>query len=311
MTAELPPSAQPVDVAFVTVNYNTRQLVEEMVRFFRTTPLPFSFVLVVVDNASADGSLDFLATCPEVVTVRNGENLGYGRAMNRGIAACSSRYVCALNTDLVLNGEALAALWRHLESHPRTGVASPRICYPGGRTQGFVFFDGIIPLYFALVSKLMTKYHKWRVERASRPLRVDGVLGAFMFLRRELCPGGRLFDEDFFFYYEDTELARRLTRQGVRCDVLPDHAIVHLGGQSTSVRNSIQYYRSRYLYVRKQYGPGHAALLMTLDRWRIRRKALFYSLMGKLFPSDTVKAKRQLYASILDSLASLTAGEQA
>ena len=133
--------------------------------------------MTVVDNASTDGSPEFLASCPDVTTLCNAENQGYGRAVNRGIAASRSKYVCLLNTDVILNADALVALYRHLESHPQTGVASPRICYPGGRTQGFIFCDGLIPLYSTLVAKLLAKYHKLRVERAKRPLQVDGVLG--------------------------------------------------------------------------------------------------------------------------------------
>jgi N-acetylglucosaminyl-diphospho-decaprenol L-rhamnosyltransferase len=301
-----PTSDQSVDVAFVTVNYNTRGLLEEMVGFFRSTPLPFSHRLTVVDNASTDGSLDFLASCPEVTTLCNGENAGYGRAINRGVAASRSKYVCALNTDVVLNTDALAAMHGHLESHPQTGVVAPRICYPDGRTQGFLFCDGIVPLYSTLVAKLLAKHHKLRVERARRPLRVDGVLGALVFLRRQLCPDGKLFDEDFFFYFEDSDLARRLAKQGVRCEVLPDQSIVHLGGASTSVRNGIQYYRSKYLYVRKQFGPRHASALRAIDRFRIGRKVFCYRILQAIRPSNKTASKLELYRSVLRMLEDTT-----
>ena len=299
MIAPPPPSERPTHVAFIIVNYNTRPLLEELVKFFRAAPLPFSHGLTVVDNASTDGSREFLASCPDVAVVLNAKNVGYGRAMNRGIAASRSKYVCLLNTDVILNAGALIALWRHLESHPQTGVSSPRICYPGGRTQGFIFCDGIAPHYSAFLGKLQAKRQKLRIERAQEPLRVDGFLGAFLFLRRELCPDGKLFDEDFFFYFEDTDLARRLAKRGVRCDVLPKQSVVHLGGQSTSVRNGIQYYRSKYLYVRKHYGPRHAAMLQALDRFRIRRKVLSYCLLKAISRSETIRGKLELYCSIL------------
>jgi N-acetylglucosaminyl-diphospho-decaprenol L-rhamnosyltransferase len=298
---------EPVEVAFVTVNYNTRHLLEEMVGFFDTTRLPFSHSLTVVDNASTDGSLEFLASCPGVATLRNSRNLGYGRAINLGIAASRSTYLCLMNTDVVLGADALAALWRHMESHPQTDVSSPRICYPNGRTQGFVFHDGLVSLYVAPLARLLAKYHKLRLRWAKRPLRVDGVLGSFMFLNRRLCPDGRLFDEDYFFYFEDSDLARRLHKRGIRCDVLPDQRMVHLGGQSTSVRNDIQFYRSKYLYVRKQFGPRHAYVLQTLDPLRIWRKILAYRLLKAVFPSKRTVAKLELYSSILRTFSTLTA----
>jgi N-acetylglucosaminyl-diphospho-decaprenol L-rhamnosyltransferase len=305
-----PASQQPTDVAFITVNYNTRPLVEEMVKFFRTAPLPFSHRLTVVDNASTDGSLEFLSSCPDVATLRNGENLGYGRAMNRGIAASRSKYLCLLNTDIVLNAEALTALYRHLENHPETGVASPRICYPSGRTQGFIFRDGILPFYFNLVAKFQAKRQKLRVDRAKRPFRVDGVMGAFIFLNRNLCSDGKLFDEDYFFYFEDSDLAHGLAKRGVRCEVLPDVSVVHLGGGSTSIRNGIQYYRSKYLYLHKRYGARHAAVLRSLERFRLREKVLFYRLLKTVYPSETVLRKFDLYRSISESFDTLTQDEK-
>ena len=269
-----------------------------MVTFLRTTPLPFSHSLTVVDNASTDGSREFLASCPDVTALCNGENQGYGRPINRGIAASRSKYLCLLNTDVILNAAALVALYRHLETHPRSGVAAPRICYPGGRTQGFIFCGGLVPLYSILAAKFLAKYHKLRVERARRPLQVDGVLGAFIFLNRELCPDGNLFDEDYFFYFEDADLAHRLAKRRVRCDVLPDQSLVHLGGALTTVRNGIQFYRSKYLYVRKQFGARHASVLRSLERLRIGRKVLFYRLLKTVYPSQSVVTKLDLYRSI-------------
>ncbi len=300
------PTSEPsVDVAFITVNYNTRPLLEALVEFFRATPLPFTHSLTVVDNASTDGSIEFLATQPRVSKICNAENAGYGRAMNRGIAATQSRFICLLNTDVVLNADALVASWRHLKSHPRTGVSSPRICCPNGRTQGFVFCDGGVMLYSVLLSKCLAKYNKLRVERAKQPLRVDGVLGAFMFLNRELCSNGNLFDEDYFFYFEDSDLARRLRKREIQCDVLPDQRIVHLGGQSTNVRNGIQFYRSKYLYARKQFGSRHAVVLRALDRFRLWRKALSYRFLSVVFPTRTIRGKRELYSSILRTFPTL------
>ena len=268
-----------------------------MVTFLRTTPLPFSHSLTVVDNASTDGSREFLASCPDVTALCNGENQGYGRPINRGIAASRSKYLCLLNTDVILNAAALVALYRHLETHPRSGVAAPRICYPGGRTQGFIFCGGLVPLYSILAAKFLAKYHKLRVERARRPLQVDGVLGAFIFLNRELCPDGNLFDEDYFSTSRTPTWLIDLPSGACVATSLPDQSLVHLGGAFTTVRNGIQFYRSKYLYVRKQFGAT-CFRAAPLERLRIGRKVLFYRLLKTVYPSQSVVTKLDLYRSI-------------
>lgn len=293
---------QPIDVAFITVNYNTRTLLEDMVTFFRTTQLPFSHSLTVVDNASTDGSAEFLDSCPEVVTLRNAENLGYGRAMNRGIAASASRYLCLLNTDVILNAEALAALVEHCDTHSGVQVCSPVIRYSNGRIQGFFFKFGLATLYLDLYKKMYNKIFKTRLASAREPLRVDGIAGAFIFCRRELAVDGRLFDEDFFFYYEDTELAHRLLKQGKRCEVLPLHSIIHIGGQSSSLRHIRLFYGGKYLYIRKQYGAGHTRIIFLLDCIKVRLKTCFYSFTCLVASSRKMSNKRESYGHVLQAM---------
>ena len=105
----------PADIAFITVNYNTLEFVTQLTGFFRTLDVPFRFSFTVIDNNSRDGSQEFLQAHPDVNYLQAGENLGYGRAINRGAAATNSRYICVTNTDVILNREALITLWRFME----------------------------------------------------------------------------------------------------------------------------------------------------------------------------------------------------
>ena len=129
----------PVDIAFITVNYNTLECVRRLAGFFKSLDAPFTFTFTVVDNDSRDGSQEFLQSRPEISYLQTGGNIGYGRAINRGVAATASKYVCAMNTDVILNREALIKLWRFLEERPDAGVCAPRITYEDGRNQGMVF----------------------------------------------------------------------------------------------------------------------------------------------------------------------------
>lgn len=290
--------AMPVEVAFITVNYNTRGLLEEMVAFFRTTPLPFSHSLVVVDNASSDGSHEYLSAQTDIVYIPAGKNLGYGRAINRGIHATDSRYVCVLNTDVVLTGEALTDLWQFMETTPDAGVVAPRITNRDGSTQGFIFHKSPLSNVFHLANKVQTSLLKMKLARTSIPMKVHGVLGAFFLARRSLAPDGILFDEDFFFYFEDTDLAHRLFEAGVNCYALPACSIIHLGGSSTSLEGARLFFKSKNLYLKKHYGSVFADVIKTIDRFRLRMKFFKYSLLALISSSRRVAEKKAYYSAM-------------
>ncbi|MBC8018215.1 MAG: glycosyltransferase family 2 protein [Verrucomicrobia bacterium] len=298
MTADVIQTPLPVDIAFITVNYNTRELLEALAAFFRSTPLPFSHSLVVVDNASSDGSHEYLAAQTDIVYIPAGENLGYGRAINRGIRATDSRYVCVLNTDVVLGGEALAKLWDFMETTPDAGVVAPRITNRDGSTQGFIFHKSPLSNVFHLVNKVRTSLLKMKLAHTSLPMRVHGVLGAFFLARRSLAPDGTLFDEDFFFYFEDTDLAHRLFEAGVNCYALPSCSVIHLGGSSTSLEGARLFFRSKNLYLKKHYGRLFADVIKTIDRFRLRMKFFKYTLLAFVSSSRRVAEKKSYYAAM-------------
>jgi N-acetylglucosaminyl-diphospho-decaprenol L-rhamnosyltransferase len=285
----------PVDIAFVTVNFNTREYVRQLAGFFKSLDVPFTFSFTVVDNGSKDGSREFLQSDPEIHSLQTGGNLGYGRAINRGVTATDSKYVCVMNTDVILNREALIGLWRFLEGRPDAGICAPRITYEDGRDQGMVFRRSLFSHYAHWFAKAQARYAKRKIANASVPLRVDGVLGAFFLIRRSAIPQPAFFDEDFFFFYEDTALAHTLVNRGVPCFVIPDATIIHIGGKSRSSDAVSLFYDSKYLYLKKFHGPFHARAIHFLDRARILRKWSLYSLVSLVTASERVKSKRRHY----------------
>jgi len=284
-----------VDIAFVTVNYNTLEYVKDLAGFFRSLETPFTFSFTVVDNNSQDGSQEFLRSHSEINYIQAGKNLGYGRAINRGVAATDSKYVCVTNTDVILNREALLALWRFLEEHPGVGVCAPRLLYENGRSQGMVFERSLFSHYLHWLAKLRAKRIKEKLANATVPVKVQGVMGAFFWIRRFIIAPPALFDEDFFFFYEDSALSHALADRGIPCFVLPDVSIIHIGGKSRSEASVSIFYKSKYLYLKKFYGPLHARVVRWIDRARILRKWLLYSALSRLFPSDRMRHKRRHY----------------
>ena len=291
----------PIDIAFITVNYNTLECVKHMANFFSGLDAPFTFTFTVVDNNSTDGSQGFLQSRPEINYLQTGKNLGYGRGINRGVAATASKYVCVTNTDVILNRDALVNLWRFLEEQHDAGVCAPRITYEDGRDQGMVFKESLFSNYANWFAKLLARYEKLRIARATSPLRVDGVMGAFFLIRRSVISPPALFDEDFFFFYEDTALAHTLKNSGVPCFIVPSATIIHLGGKSRSTNSISSFYESKYLYLRKFYGPLHAKAIYLTDRARILRKWSLYSLFSRLTDSERIKAKQRYYKIAWDT----------
>lgn len=286
----------PVDIAFVTVNYNTLGYVQRLTEFFGHLDAPFSFSFTVVDNHSQDGSQEYLQSHPQIHYLQTGENLGYGRGINRGVAATSSKYICVTNTDVTLNREALITLWRFMEERQDVGVCAPRITYADGRDQGMLFHHSLFSHYATWYAKALARYAKSKIANATAPLKVAGVTGAFFLIRRRsVFPLPALFDEDFFFYHEDTALAHTLRNRGVACFIIPDATIIHLGGKSSSLGSVSLFYSSKYLYLRKFYGPLHARAIRFLDRLRILRKLLFYSLLSLVVGSERIKSKQRHY----------------
>jgi GT2 family glycosyltransferase len=291
----------PVDIAFITVNYNTLECVRQLNAFFSNLDVPFTFTFTVVDNNSRDGSQEFLQFRPEINYLQTGENIGYGRGINRGVAATASEYVCVTNTDVILNREALVNLWRFLEERSDVGVCAPRITYEDGRNQGMVFKASLFSNYANWFAKLVAAYEKRKVAGAAAPLKVEGVMGAFFLIRRSVIPPPGLFDEDFFFFYEDTALAHTLKNSGVPCFIVPSATIIHLGGKSGSANSISSFYESKHLYLKKFYGPVHAKAIYYMDRARILRKWSLYSLISRLTASERIKSKQRYYKLAWDT----------
>jgi N-acetylglucosaminyl-diphospho-decaprenol L-rhamnosyltransferase len=285
----------PVDVAFITVNYNTLACIRPLAAFFNSLDVPFTFSFTVVDNQSGDGSQEFLQSSPKINYIQTSGNIGYGRAINRGVAATDSKYVCVTNTDVILNRDALIALWRFTEERPDAGICAPRITYEDGREQGMLFRRSLFSQYANWYSKILAALAKQKLAKATEPVRVEGVMGAFFLIRRSVIPQPGLFDEDFFFFHEDIALAHTLLNRGVACFVIPSAKIIHIGGLSRSPASVSAFYESKYLYLKKFYGPFHARAVYFLDRARILRKWSFYWLFSLFSASERVKSKQYYY----------------
>jgi GT2 family glycosyltransferase len=266
--APAPPAVErgAVVVSVIIVNWNVRDLLLSCLRSLRDELRlrPGQVEVVVVDNASSDGSVEAVrAAFPEVRVVASDENLGFGRANDLVLPSCRGRYVLLLNPDTVVLDGAVDRMVAHLEARPDVAALACRLLNSDGTFQRWTaghfptvrraavhafFLDRVLP-------------PRWRPrslylgDDVPHDLDVDWVSGACMLLRREAL-GDRIFDEAYFMYGEDTDLCDRLHRAGWRVVYSPCATVVHHAGRSigqqqgpvllTSFKGPRQFYRMRH-----------------------------------------------------------------
>ncbi|HZN14707.1 MAG TPA: glycosyltransferase family 2 protein [Acidimicrobiales bacterium] len=226
-------------VGVVVVNYNAGDHLVECVRSVRRAGVE---QVVVVDNASSDGSVQKLVTDdPKVTVVDAGTNLGYGGGVNRGLAHMTDDYVLVTNPDVVVDAGAVTALAEVLDADGDVGIVGPRIDevdgarYPSARRFPRLG-DAVGHAFLGLINTnnrfsrryLMTD----TTEVAGRD--VDWVSGACFLARRSALAAIGGFDEAYFMYLEDVDLCWRASRAGWRVRYEPGAQVVHVQGLSTS-----------------------------------------------------------------------------
>lgn len=192
--------------------------------------------VIVVDNASSDGSLDLLAEFGDrVCVVQTGENLGFGRGVNRGVAASDTPFVVAMNPDVVLEPGAVDRLVSFLDTQERVGVVGPCLKDADGVVRASC---GFAP---RLVDEICRKFllhlvfplFKFRRTRPRNATQVAWVTGACFAMRRDVFDLTGGLDEAIFMYYEDVDFGLRVCQAGWQVWYVPDVSGTHLGGESS------------------------------------------------------------------------------
>jgi len=271
------------DVAIIIVSYNTRDLLGQCLDRVAEAAGPLAVEVVVVDNASADGSADMVAErFPSVQLIRNGENRGFAAGCNQGIEASSSEHVLLLNSDAFIDRDALERLISFMREVPDAGVCGARLIERDGQAQQPpVRFPTPLSGLFnmtALGRLLPGSRHNLRRpltdEELGQPLRVDWVSGACFLARRKAIEQVGTLDEGYFLYFEETDWCRRMAQQGWTTWYLPEAKVRHLGGESVdqsetaapfSTYHPRHMLNSRRRHMRKFYGVTGMLVTESLD----------------------------------------------
>ncbi len=260
------------DITIIIVNYNVKEFLANCLRSVENASRGLNTECIVVDNASKDGSLEFLKNrFKDVRYIENSENYGFGKANNQAIREAKGKYTLLLNPDTLLQEDTLRVLIRHMDENSDCGACGCKIVNPDGTfapesrrtvpTISTALFkaSGLTALFPE--SRLFGRYYEsWKNE--NEPGEIEVLSGSFMFFRSSALKEAGGFDERFFMYAEDIDLCYRVRKNGWRIDYVPETSIIHYKGES-SKQNNMQYVRhfnrSLYLFFEKHYSSRYSS----------------------------------------------------
>jgi N-acetylglucosaminyl-diphospho-decaprenol L-rhamnosyltransferase len=266
------------DLSIVIVSWNVRDLLRRCVGSVLESlssgrPGQLSWQLIVVDNASSDGSVQMLQQeYPRVEIIANQRNLGFTAGNNQGISLGDGRYVLLLNPDTEVVEDALSQMVSHMDENPRVGALGPQLLYPDGAVQSSrrrfpgldtAFLEGTFLQPWLPSSGILRKYYV--LDRADDETQeVDWLVGACLLIRRAALEEVGSLDERFFMYSEEMDWCYRATTRGWKVVYLPTARVMHHEGKSSEqvlpVRH-VQFQRSKVLFFKKHRGGWRAEAL--------------------------------------------------
>ena len=230
------------------------------------------YEVIIVDNNSADDSLHMINTCflsrsKKIRVIKAEENLGFARANNLGIKIATGRNILFLNPDTKLRNNAIKQLSDYLDAHTKVGAAAGNLFTPEGGEQ-FSYWPLLPGARFEWNELTSNIFLDWKehgslcFNRTGQAKEVGYVIGADMMVRHQVIDEVGTFDEDFFLFYEETELCYRIKRAGYKIMSIPRAEIIHLESQAIGNLIERQKYMmpSRKIYMNKCLSKGEYIL---------------------------------------------------
>jgi N-acetylglucosaminyl-diphospho-decaprenol L-rhamnosyltransferase len=266
----VPAGGNGVDVSVVIVNYNTKHVLSRTIAALEEASKGLHVQVIVVDNASRDGSADFVrSTWPRVTLLANERNVGFGRANNQALSLLRGTYVLLLNPDAFLSPGSLTIALDYIENHPDCGILGARLVGgPDESTVGSSARNFPTPwralltrtgLSSVFPSHRLVDDPDWDYRKSAE---CDWVPGAFFLIRKSVIDQVGFFDPRYFLYSEEVDFCRTAKAAGWKVHYCADSVVVHVGGESAksvgklghgSQLSALQI-ESELLYYRKQYG---------------------------------------------------------
>ncbi len=253
-------------LSIIVVNWNTCDLTKQALTTIFAETRGFEYEVIVIDNNSSDASVQMIADeFPQVVLIKNTENLGFGKANNQGMNIAQGEYIFLLNSDTVVLDRAVNVLVEYLEEHSDVGCVGPKLLngdmtfqhacrrnLPNPKNAFFHLF-GFIKIFKR--SSSVNSYKRLN-DTPDITEEVEAISGAAMMFRRVVFETIGGFDEKFFFYGEDLDLCKRMHDNNWKIMYVHNARIIHFGGSSSSKRKRsalINFYDSMWIYYKKHF----------------------------------------------------------
>jgi GT2 family glycosyltransferase len=264
-------------ISVIIVSWNAKAFLLHCLASIQSQQLSSAVEVIVVDNASSDGSPEAVkAQFPEVTLICNQQNYGFAKANNMGIMASQGDYLFLINSDVIVGPDCFARMLEYMNQQPEIGVLGPKIVGSNGRVQRSCMrypslwnataralaLDSLLPRSTVLGSHLLTF---WAHDETCS---VDVINGCFWLIRRTAIEKVGLLDEQFFIYGEDIDWCRRFTEFGWKVVFFPEADAVHYGGASSSnapVRFYLEMQRANYQYWLKHHSRAASDVFLLIN----------------------------------------------
>lgn len=274
------------DLSIIIVSYNTKELTKRCLEslFTQLKNQTLSYEVIVSDNNSSDGSVemvvDFQKENKNIKLIKNKDNLGFSKGNNVGVAVAEGRYVLFLNSDVIVENIDFDKIIVWMDKNAHVGVMTVRVNLPAGVIdpashrgfptlwRSFCYFAGLERMFgkVPLVNRMIGGYHlTWLKLSAVHD--IDSPSGAFFLTRRDLLTKLNGFDEDYFMYGEDIDLAYRIRHMGFAVIYNPQYTVTHLkyssglkkGAEHQKIKD--HFYNAMKIFYLKHYAPKYPKLI--------------------------------------------------
>lgn len=244
-----------MDLSIVILNYNNREVALNCLESIKASDFRLlNREIILIDNASDDGLLDIARKdYPEVKMVRNPKNIGMGAGNNVGIRMAKGKYIAIMNPDTVASKDVFRKLYDYMEANPSVGMVGPKQLNPDGSVQDscYHWYGPLTPVYrrtplgrLQAAKKDIDRFLMKDFDHTTTK-EVDWLLGSFLFCRKEALDQAGYFDEDFFLYFEDTDLARRFWQKKWKVVYNPEVSIIHNHSRMSARNPWYRFFASR------------------------------------------------------------------
>ena len=290
------------DLSICIVNTNNRDLLRDCLKSVYENTKEASFEVILVENASADGSLEMVeAEFPQVLLIVNRKRLGFSENNNLAMKQAAGRYFLLLNEDTCVRPGALDILVRFMDAHPEAGAVGGTLYNPDGTVQytGKMRPTMMAAIFISLgLQRLFpdnryTREYFHHKDSYGEAEEVDHINGACLLARRETVEEVGYLDERFFMAAQDVDWCLRMKDAGWKIYYVPKAEIVHYRGKSTKGYRMVWiYHKSLFIFYNKHYAKRHIFLYNWMIYLALALRLAVYMARGSVLRRESIKQEK-------------------